>query len=209
MSAVKKRVAILGGTFNPIHNGHIYLVQAFARALKLDEVLLMVSNIPPHKAAPDLAPNADRMAMAYCAKETEPLIRPCDLELRRGGKSYTAETLRYLCRRNRDTEYFFLTGADMFLTLLQWYRPREIFHRAVVCTCPRDGQTLAELKAFEPQLNALGARTMVLPITPPPVSSTEVRMRVRNGEPIDDLVPPQVADYIQVHGLYRRKEKSI
>lgn len=203
MSAAKRRAAILGGTFNPIHNGHLYLVRAFADALALDEVILMISNIPPHKAAPDLASNADRLAMAACAQASEPRIRPCDLELRRGGKSYTAETLRYLTRRHRDTEYYFLTGADMFLTLPAWYRPREIFRRAVICASPRAGQPLAELEAFAPQLHAMGARTILLPVNPPPVSSTEIRARVRAGLPIDGLVPPEVAEYIASHGLYR------
>ena len=80
-----KRVAILGGTFNPIHTGHIALAQAFAELLELDEVLLMVDRVPPHKAAPDLASGADRMAMAELARQTAPLLRPCDLELPRRG----------------------------------------------------------------------------------------------------------------------------
>ena len=209
MSATERRVAILGGTFNPIHNGHLYLVRAFADALRLDEVLLMIANVPPHKAAPDLASGADRLAMVRCAQTVEPRIRPCDLELRRGGKSYTVQTLRYLTRRHRDTTYYFLTGADMFLTLPTWYRPREIFRRAVICASPRAGQPLSELESFAPRLHAMGARTVILPITPPPISSTEIRARVRAGRPIADLVPQPVADYIAAHNLYRASKGAI
>ena len=100
-----KRVAILGGTFNPIHNGHIYLARAFAELLHLDEVQIMIANTPPHKAAPDLASNEHRLNMVRLAQESEPVLRPCDLELKRAGKSYTYATLRHLCRRNPDTEY--------------------------------------------------------------------------------------------------------
>lgn len=204
-----KRVAILGGTFNPIHSGHIYLARAFAELLHLDEVQVMISNIPPHKAAPNLASNEHRLNMVRLAREVEPIICPCDLELRLRGKSYTYATLRHLCRRNPDTEYYFLTGADMFLTLPQWRRPLEIFHRAVICTSPRDAQSFAELKAFEPVLNRMGARTVVADFAPPPISSTQVRDAVRTGQPIDHLVPPNIADYIQKHGLYRTEGGSL
>ena len=202
MSTVKKRVAIFGGTFNPIHNGHLYLVRAFADLLGVDHVLLMIANQPPHKITPDLASNAHRLAMAQQLQKTEPLVRPCDFELRRCGKSYTYKTLRALCRRNRDEEYYFLMGADMFLTIQNWRRPREIFHRAVICTSPRDAQGYAQLKAHEPLLQAMGARTVVADFSPPPISSTEVRKRVQRGESINELVPAPIADYIYTHKLY-------
>ncbi len=198
-----KRVAILGGTFNPIHNGHIYLAQAFAELLNLDEVQIMIANTPPHKAAPDLASNEHRLNMVRLAQENEPILRPCDLELKRAGKSYTYATLRHLCRRNPDTEYYFLTGADMFLTIHQWKRPLEIFHRAVICTSPRDAQGYDELKAFEPFLNKMGARTVVADFSPPPISSTQVRNAIRAGAPTNELIPDNIRDYIHRHGLYR------
>ncbi|MBQ9082259.1 MAG: nicotinate-nucleotide adenylyltransferase [Clostridia bacterium] len=197
-----KRVAILGGTFNPIHNGHIYLARAFAELLNLDEVQIMIANTPPHKAAPDLASNEHRLNMVRLAQQAEPVLRPCDLELKRAGKSYTYATLRHLCRRNPDTEYYFLTGADMFLTIHQWKRPLEIFHRAVICTSPRDAQGYEELKAFEPFLNKMGARTVVADFSPPPISSTQVRNAICAGEPVDDLIPANIAEYIRRHGLY-------
>jgi nicotinate-nucleotide adenylyltransferase len=197
-----KRVAILGGTFNPIHNGHIYLARAFAELLNLDEVQIMIANKPPHKAAPDLVSNEHRLNMVRLAQEAEPILRPCDFELKRPGKSYTYATLRQLCRRNRDTEYYFLTGADMFLTIHQWKRPLEIFHRAVICTSPRDAQGYDELKAFEPFLNKMGARTVVADFSPPLISSTQVRNAIRAGEPVDHLIPANLAEYIRKHGLY-------
>lgn len=198
-----KRVAILGGTFNPIHNGHIFLAKAFAEELKLDEVQVMIANKPPHKPAPDLISNEHRLNMVKLAQQAEPILCPCDLELKRKGKSYTFATLRHLCRRNPDTEYYFITGADMFLTIHQWKRPLEIFHRAVICTSPRDAQGYDELKAFEPFLNRMGARTVVCNFAPPPISSTQVRNAVRAGERVDALVPPAIADYIERHGLYQ------
>ena len=201
-----KRVAILGGTFNPIHNGHIALAHAFAELLELDEVLLMVDRVPPHKAAPDLASGADRMAMAELARQTEPLLRPCDLELHRRGKSYTYATLRWLCRRHPDTEYYFLTGADMFLTLHQWRRPQEICRRAVICAAPRDAQSEAMLRAYAPRVEAMGGRSVIASFVPPPISSTQVRARAARGESLAGLVPQAVAEYIHTHGLYQHRE---
>lgn len=205
MSGPTKRVAILGGTFNPIHNGHLYLVRAFSEWLDIDRVLVMVAHQPPHKQTPDLASGTDRLNMVRLTQQIEPRIEPCDLELRRMGKSYTYQTLRWLYRRNPDTTYYFLTGADMFLSMDRWRRPMEIFHRAVVCTSPRDAQSYEELKAFEPRLQAMGARTMVADFVPPVISSTEIRQRVRKGEPIDDLVPGNVAKYIAEKRLYLDK----
>lgn len=209
MSAGKKRVAIFGGTFNPIHNGHLYLIRAFAELLDVDHVLLMIANQPPHKATPNLLSNAHRFAMASELQKDESLVQPCDFELRRGGKSYTYRTLRELCHRNRDTEYYFLTGADMFLTIQNWRRPREIFHRAVICTSPRGAQDYAQLKAHEPILQAMGARTVVADIVPPPISSTQVRQCVHRGESIHDLVPQSIERYIYAHGLYQSEGESV
>jgi nicotinate-nucleotide adenylyltransferase len=200
-----KRMAIFGGTFNPIHNGHIYLIRAFADLLNTDRVFTVVTNVPPHKQHSDLARNEQRLEMCRLAREDEPRIEPCDIELRRAGKSYTCDTLRELQEQNPDAELYFLMGADMFLTLKHWRNPEEIFRYATICASPRDQRGVDELRECAKQLHSMGARTIIEAMTPPEISSTEIRERVARGDSLEGLVPRAVEQYILKNGLYRER----
>ena len=199
------KTGIYGGTFNPIHRGHIHLLEEFTKRLSLDRVLLIPTRVPPHKAAPDLASGEDRLQMCRLAVGGRPHLQISDLELRREGKSFTAETLEELRELFPRDEFYLLMGEDMFLTVEHWYRPETIFSLAAVCATPRSlhGMGKLQMKQDEYQIR-YGARCFLEDIPYLPVSSTQVREWVRMGKDITPLVPEAVADFIRERGIYRK-----
>lgn len=203
------KIGIYGGTFNPIHLGHIHILKEFIRRLKLDRAILIPTHVPPHKQSHDLASGEERAAMCRIAagEILEAPVEVSSIELNREGKSYTAETLQELKRQYPYDEFYLLMGEDMFLTVHQWYRPETIFSLAAVCGTPRseDGlQKLYEQKEFLEE--TYGARCAVEDITYFPASSTEVRALAQRGESLSALVPETVENYIKTRGLYRGNE---
>ncbi len=202
------RIGVYGGTFNPIHLGHIHILREFIRRLSLKRALLIPARLPPHKEVHDLASGEDRAQMCRIAAEEieEAPVEVSDIELRSEGKSYTANTLKALSRLYPEDELFLLMGEDMFLTVDSWFSPEVIFSLAAVCASPRseDG-FLALLRKKEELERAYGARCFVEEIPYFPVSSTELRERIRQGESISGLVPEGVERYLLEHGLYRGK----
>ena len=128
-----KRVAVFGGTFDPIHEGHVQLALQFARRLKLDEVLLVPTFVPPHKLKADMAAAEDRLAMCRLVAAAHPKLKVSDMEITRGGASFTVDTLETLEGQYPGTEWYLITGADMFLTLGTWWRFEDIAELAVLC----------------------------------------------------------------------------
>ena len=198
------KTGVYGGTFNPIHNGHLHIVEEFRRGLGLDRVLLIPAHVPPHKTAPDLAPAGDRLEMCRLAAEKTPWLQVSSIELEREGKSYTADTLEELSIRCPQDQLYLLMGEDMFLTLGRWYRPETIFSLASVCTTPRspDGLDALRQKALE-YTGQFQARCFLEHIPYLPISSTQVRQAVARGEDVSGLVPQAVAAYMKERGLYR------
>ena len=196
-----KKIAVFGGTFNPVHNGHLHLARRFALAAGAQEVLLVPAFLPPHKRAPDLASPSDRLAMCRLAAQ-DGLFEVSMLEIERGGLSYTADTLRELKRLEPESELFLITGEDMFLTVENWREPETIFSLATVCAAPRSAAGMRRLLGHEALLRAMGAKTLVCDIPYLPVSSTMVREAVKAGKSIEKLVPPAVAGYIYRNHLY-------
>ena len=202
MSAQK--IAMFGGTFNPIHRGHIFLAEEFQRALELDEVLLIPTCVPPHKQAKDLASGEDRLEMCRLATAEHPHLRVSDIEMHRQGKSYTVDTLHQLQELYPDAQLYLIMGADMFLSLHRWYQFEEILRLAVICAAPRneaDQEVLSQ--CGETLRRQYGARYFLLPQQPPTVSSTQIREAVSRGEETEDLLLPCVREYIDRKQLYR------
>ncbi len=197
-----RNIAVFGGTFNPIHNGHIHLAKRFAEILRADEVLLIPTNEPPHKEAPDLAPAEDRLAMCRLAAGDDRLFRVSDMEIRRGGPSYTSETLQELRTLYPVSQLFLITGEDMFVTLEQWHDPETIYRLATVCAAPRSRKGMAALRRYAERIGRKGARTRLESIEYLPVSSTQVRGAVKAGKSISTLVPASVEHYIFENHLY-------
>ena len=194
-----ERFGIYGGTFNPIHNGHLHLIRAACAQLSFDRLLVVPANIPPHKAAVDLASNRDRLEMARLATAGMPGVWVSDIELRARGKSYTVLTLERLRALFPECRFTLLMGADMLESFDRWHRWQDILKLADIAAFARNEgeESLLERKA------ALIGRARVVRVEPLPLSSTLVREKVRRGEDISDLVPEPVAAYIYEKGLYR------
>lgn len=204
------RLGVYGGTFNPIHLGHVHILKEFIRRLELEKVLLIPAGIPPHKAAPDLVDAQDRLLMCGLAAKgiSEVPVEVSSVEIDRAGKSYTADTLSLLHGQNPADELCLLMGEDMFLTVHQWVRPAEICKLAVLCVSPRSEDGMKRLLLQKQRLEAeFAARCKIEDIPYVPVSSTEIRERIRQRRDFSHLVPPEVGEYIAAHGLYREEQR--
>ncbi len=197
-----RRVALFGGTFDPIHNGHLVMARELASRLRLDQVILMPTFVPPHKIKVDMAPAVDRLEMCRLACAPYSELTVSELEINRRGASFTVLTLEEMHRRFPDAELFLLVGADMFQTLGSWHRFPEIAALATLCTVPRDEIDAEALQTYALELTAQGARCLVEDVKTPAVSSTDIRRCARAGKPLTDLVPPAVAAYIEQRQLY-------
>ena len=197
-----KKIALFGGTFDPIHRGHSTMALRLADALGLDEVILMPTFVPPHKVKLSMADAAYRLAMCRITAEQDARLTVSDMEIARGGASFTVDTLTALTAQHPDAEWYLIVGADMFCTLRTWYRFEDIAKMATMCTVPREGTDTAALKAYADELIAQGVRCYVADEPVEPISSTEIRRRLSAGELADEWLPDGVADYIREHGLY-------
>ena len=198
-----RKIGVFGGTFNPIHNGHINMALGFTQALGLDKVLLIPANIPPHKVYEDKTPAKARLEMCRIAAKQCPLFEASDIELRRKGKSYTVDTLRELTLLYPGSALYLITGADMFLTVQDWKDADEIFALATICAAPRDAFHFSILQNHADGLKWEKARARILDIPLTNISSTAIRDMVKKGEDISSLVPPGVDGYILAHHLYK------
>jgi nicotinate-nucleotide adenylyltransferase len=189
------RVGILGGTFDPIHNGHLEAADAARRELTLDRIMLLPARTPPHRSSEPRASAFHRFAMAALAATTKPGMEVSDLELHRDGPSYTSITLQQLHAEGyKPSQLFFILGADAFAEIATWHDyPRLLdFSNFVVVSRP----------GIAPSHVTSGPRMFFVAADTPDVSSTEIRRRVSAGESIDGLVPSIVADHIRRHRLY-------
>lgn len=195
---------LFGGSFNPIHLGHLHLAESVYSALKLDYVLLMPAGEAPHKSTAAYAAGIHRYAMCSLAAEHRPWLRVSDYEINKHGKSYTVETLRTLRGTHPDTAWTLMLGSDMLLTLDQWFCWEEILQIARICAVSRDGNDLAALNR---QAEALmqrvpGAEITVLSVPAFPVSSTQIRENLKKHSDCSCLLPENVVQYIMKNQLY-------
>ena len=194
-----------GGSFNPIHNAHINIAQSFIKKLKLDKLLFIPTAVPPHKSAAEMAEPEHRMEMCRIASRNIKKAEVSDIEIVRQGKSYTADTLKELSELYPDSELYLITGADMFMTLLEWHKPEEIFRLATICTVARDENDITELCEMQEKYRARGANTIVLDIKKSDISSTQIRQNVFKDKSISKLVDEEVERYIYANYLYMNK----
>jgi nicotinate-nucleotide adenylyltransferase len=199
------RIGILGGSFDPVHRGHLAMAEAARDAHGLEPVLLVPAAKPPHKAG-DQAPPADRLAMVEIAARGRRGLAGSDLEIRRGGVSYTVETLEELKKRHPGAELFFILGEDSFPEFFGWRNVERILELARVVTVNRPGWKVAfQPERFPGASPAVLARLERDRVTMPgiAVESRRIREAVRAGKPIAEDVPPGVEEYIRERGLYR------
>ncbi len=203
---------LLGGTFDPVHVGHLGVAAAARRALGLDAVTLLPAPLPPHRAAPS-ASAPHRFAMAALATQDVPDMTLSDVEFDSPGPSYTDTTLDRLSARGIDTRtLFFIIGADAFRDIASWRNFPAVLDRCHFVVVSRPGTPVEELRVA---LRPLSARMVQAPCTipaepciflvdalTPPVSSTDIRDRLASGRPVAGLLPASVQAYIEKHGLY-------
>ena len=198
----KRRVGIFGGTFNPPHIAHVRVAKAFRESMDLDQIMLIPTNEPPHKSYSGSVSADDRFKMCQLAFSDIPNACVSDIEIARGGKSYTVETLSSLS--SEDTELYLLCGTDMFLSLDTWFQAKRIFTLASICYVRREAD--AELTSLieekrEKYINEYGARIFEIPTAVEEISSTEVRERMLSGD--FSGIPTSVIVYIKERNLYQ------
>lgn len=197
------RLGIMGGSFNPIHNGHINAARIFTDKLNLDKLFLIPVASPPHKSAANIIEGGQRLEMCRIASQNDEKIEASDIEIKRAGPSYTVETLKELHKRYPKAELFLIMGSDMFLTVNGWRNFGEISTLATLCGCARNEGELSKLesckKVLESEYNA-GCCVINIPVTE--LSSTEIREKIGRGEEVSSLLPVGVFEYIKKYSLY-------
>jgi nicotinate-nucleotide adenylyltransferase len=220
------RVGLFGGTFNPIHAGHLMAAEAVLQRIALDRLYFIPCRVPPHKLPAYLAPAADRFRMIRLALPPDARYRLSDAEMRRDGPSYTIDTVTHFAARiPAGTPMYLIMGMDAFLDMHTWKNRQGLLERVfpvVVSRRPEDGistpddaqQMDSYIRAqlpgdyvYDPQQTCWqrvdGNRILLLSTRPVDISSSQVRQRIRDGKAIDDLVPPPVKAYIDNKELYR------
>ena len=191
----------MGGTFDPIHYGHLVTAEEALWQFSLDEVLFVPTGQPWLKDRPDVSPPEHRYLMTVIAVSSNPHFRVSRLELDREGPTYTVDTLRALKDQyGEKTELFFVSGADAILEIFGWKDPEEILELARFIAATRPGYDIAR---FEREAPTRHPNVEVMSVPALAISSTDIRRRVREGSPIRYLVPEGVKTYIEKSGLYR------
>lgn len=203
-----KKIGVYGGTFNPIHNGHLNMVKQMAIMVGLDNILIIPTNIPPHKEESAIAESRHRYEMCRLACGENHLFEICDLELKREGRSYTVDTLNEISSTYINSKLYFMMGSDSFLSVSRWLGFEEIIKLAALCTAPRNIKEIPQLVKMEQLLRSRGANTIICDISIMPISSTEIRSRISRGLSVEEMVPKKVIDYIDKNGLYMSSKST-
>ena len=202
-----KKVGIMGGTFDPIHNGHLVIAQAALDTMNLDEVLFIPSGTPYLKDLTTVLSKKKRVSMTGLAIEDNPKFALSTIEIDREGNSYSYETLEELKKQNPDVEYYFILGADSLLYLEKWKNPDRLMASCTLLTAVRDDcdevKIQDAIKYLQDQYNA---KIVLLPTPRLDISSTMIRKRVQEGKSIRYMVPDSVIDFIQKHDIYVKND---
>ena len=199
----KLRVGVYGGTFAPVHNGHIESARAFMKQMKLDYMYVIPTFLPPHKSVDESDDPYHRLRMCELAFAGVDGVIVSDMEIKRGGKSYTYDTLAALA--GEDKKLFLLCGTDMVLSFDKWYRYEDILKMCYPTYVRRERDKILENRIIEKiteYYNKHGVMFRRIITDPIEVSSTEIRALVSAGESISHIVPPEVERYIKERGLY-------
>lgn len=199
-----RKVGIMGGTFNPIHNGHLRLAEEAFKQFSLDEVLFMPCGKPYMKSDQDVESGRIRAEMTEAAIQDNPHFKLSMMELEQPGNTYTYRTMERLKKDNPDTDYYYIVGADSLFYMSDWKCPERIFSNCCILAAIRDDKTTEDM---EEQIRLLkrtyGANIFLLVTERMDISSSEIRRKVAAGETIENDVPAAVGTYIEKRGLYR------
>lgn len=203
MIDTKKRIGILGGTFNPIHVGHLRMAECAREALDLDTVLIMPTGNSYMKNAEDILPGEIRLRMVELSIRSNPCFSASDLEIRRQGQTYTFETLEQLHFIYPNTEFFFIVGADCLFSIERWYKPERIFEQCTLLAANRNDISMPEiLNKCEDLRNRFHAKIELFDMPQMDISSTMIRKLMKEDKSIRYYVTDSVFDYIKSNHLY-------
>lgn len=209
------KIGIFGGAFNPIHNGHLMLIDVLSRCpmkpdfASLDKFIIVPTANPPHRSSADFADGKDRVNMISLALKDNTVFNPkvsykrieiSDIEFSMVGTSYTYNTIKALKGLYPEDEFYLFIGSDQLFAFKSWYKYEKILKMAHVTAFARTNEDIAKVKAFLKENGDLNADTVIA--APFEVSSSEIRQKLKNGESVSGLIPESVEKYIGEHGLY-------
>ena len=200
----ERRIGVFGGTFDPVHNGHLHIARGLRDSLHLDQVIWVPAGRPPHKTGQIVSSDSDRLAMLKLALAESESDKISTIELDRFGPSYTADTLESLNAQLEPVNLVFLMGEDSLRDLPTWHAPSRILRAARLAVAGRPGIE-TDLDSIVEALPAISGRIDVVPIGELAISSSDIRQRVAADETISGLLPPAVERYIADHHLYRSR----
>jgi nicotinate-nucleotide adenylyltransferase len=195
-----RRVGVMGGTFDPIHYGHLVTAEEAVAQFGLDQVVFVPTGRPWMKADRDVSPGEDRYLMTVVATASNPRFSVSRVEIDREGPTYTVDTLRLLADEHPDAELYFITGADAMLEIFDWREAGDVLTLAHFIAATRPGYDLARFEAAAPTQHP---RVSMMDIPALAISSSDIRRRVHEGRAIRYLLPEGVKSYIEKQGLYR------
>jgi nicotinate-nucleotide adenylyltransferase len=196
------RIGVFGGTFDPVHLGHLILAEQCREQGRLDQVWFVPAARPPHKAAEELTPFLQRLEMLNLAIAGQPAFRVEELEQDLPGPGYTAVTLEELHQRHPEHAWFLVVGGDALRDLPGWFEPRRIVAQAELLVMPRPGAAMPPAEELQVKLGA-PVRVQIMNVPPIGISSTDLRQRLGEGRSVRYLVPRAVEEYIRDKRLYR------
>ena len=197
-------LAVMGGTFDPIHYGHLVAAEAVRETMEMDRILFIPSGQPPHKRGRHVSSAEDRYQMTQLATKSNPFFEASRLEIDRGGNTYTVDTMTQLKEQYPDTKLWFITGADAFQEILSWKTPERLMELChfVVVTRPGYEEALSGDEALSAFIQAHRERICFLTVPAMEISSSDLRERIHTGRTIRYFLPAEVEAYIYAHGLY-------
>lgn len=196
------KIGVFGGAFNPVHNGHVNLAKSYIDILGLDKLLIIPTANPPHRLAEDFASAKDRFNMLSLAFSGVDNAEISDIEFELGDKSYTYNTLVELQKIYPDSQFYLIIGQDQFLYFDKWYRYSDILKMATLCTAAREENSRQVIIDYAKKALG-GVKYFLADFAPYVVSSSEIRAKIKNNEPVSSLISAEVEQYIISKGLYR------
>lgn len=196
------KIGILGGTFDPVHRGHLMIAAEAMDSLRLSEVVFIPAGLPVFKAESPVTPAEQRLEMLRLAVTDSPRFRISTIEMERPGPSYTVDTIAELSKLHRGDELYFILGWDSLLKLPSWREPSRLVGMCRLVGVPRPGCARPDLEALEADIPSISQRVTLLDKPQVDISASKIRELTARGEPIEKLVPLPVAEYIRSHKLY-------
>ena len=199
-----RKIGVIGGTFDPVHYGHLAAAEEARITLNLERVLFVVANVPPHKLDEEVTPVEHRLAMVRLAINSNPHFAISRVDVDRPGPSYTVDTVSILQEQwGQETEIYFIMGLDSLMELPTWHQPERLIQLCRLVVVRRPGFEL-DMAQLEASLPGISSRVEILDMPEMDISSSDLQERVREGLSIRYQVPPEVERYINDHELYRR-----